>query len=142
MYLELFKSNKKKIILLDGEPKVTANSVEDIDSFGHSKKILSMLSSGTCPDAYWADEDNNLWEGFNICVGVPENVCPGCQFILSETDSITRKYFNKDGGNKISTGHYDNNGDFEPDTKPDLSDGRYDLVDGSDTCTNCGKVLG
>lgn len=165
MYLELFKANKKKVILLNGEPKITATSVEDIDSDGQSEQILSMLSSGTNPDAYWKDEDDNLWDGFNVCTGIPDPDdflkdsnpneqsefvnpdvlhCKKCGADLTVKDNVTRRYINKDeGDDKFSSGHYDKTtGDYEPYCKADLSNGRYDLVDNSDTCTNCGEVVG
>lgn len=70
------------------------------------------------------------------------NVCD-CGQHLSDNCSVVRSYTNKDNGpDKTCMGHYDDNGDFEPDERVDLSGGRYDLVDGSDKCYNCGCIVG
>lgn len=70
--------------------------------------------------------------------------CPKCKADLTIKDSVTRTYINKDTeeeGDVKAQGHYDKNGYFESDHSVDLSEGRYDLVDGSDTCTTCDTVL-
>ena len=69
--------------------------------------------------------------------------CTVCNSDLSKEKSITRVYIDKDSGpDMYSYGHYDSNGDYEPDTNTDLSGGRYDLADGSDSCVECGNVIG
>lgn len=68
--------------------------------------------------------------------------CPTCQADLTVRQSVTRTYINKDGDGDVSTpGHYDPNGYFEPDHSIDLSNGRFDLVDGSDKCTQCDTTI-
>lgn len=69
--------------------------------------------------------------------------CPTCQTNLTLKDSVTRTYINKDSeeGNVKANGHYDKDGYFEPDHSVDLSNGRFDLCDGSDTCTQCETVI-
>ena len=73
----------------------------------------------------------------------PEHICKGCGADLSLSHSIIRKYINKDDNpSKFGTGHYDENGDYEPDQSVNLTDGRYDTVDGCDTCSNCRGIVG
>jgi hypothetical protein len=61
---------------------------------------------------------------------------------LTATNSIKRKYVNKDEGpSKNVLGHLDEDECFVTDTDVHLNDGRYDLVDGSDTCVECGELL-
>ena len=56
--------------------------------------------------------------------------------------SVRREYINKgDGPSAYAFGHYDENGDFEADDAPDLSNGSYDLCDNSDTCAKCRAQL-
>lgn len=63
--------------------------------------------------------------------------CPECKTDLTTWKSVSRGYTNKDGGpSAYALGHYDENGDFEPDNGP-LPEGRYDLGDNSDTCAEC-----
>lgn len=71
------------------------------------------------------------------------HTCPKCKADLTIKYSVTRTYNNKDTeeGNVKAKGHYDKNGYFEPDHKVDLSEGRYDLVDGADTCTQCDTII-
>ena len=69
------------------------------------------------------------------------NICQ-CGCSLEVKKSVVREYINKDGGeSRFALGHY-TKGDFEPDETIDLSTGRYDLVDGSDKCADCDKVVG
>jgi hypothetical protein len=71
----------------------------------------------------------------------PTTPCPGCGADLSQKKSVSRNYYNKDGGEpRVGLGHLEN-GEYEPDTHVDLSDGRFDLLDGSDACMDCGGVL-
>lgn len=71
-----------------------------------------------------------------------------CGADLSNRESVKRTYINKDASDddtsldQASLGHYSEEGDYEPDTPVDLSNGRYDLVDGSDTCVECEGVVG
>lgn len=69
--------------------------------------------------------------------------CKGCGSDLGDTNAVKRQYINKDDedGSAYALGHYEND-EFESDSKPDLSGGRFDLCDGSDTCMNCGEVVG
>lgn len=72
-----------------------------------------------------------------------ERKCPSCGTDLTVRSSTLREYINEDDGPSIfGEGHYDNNGYYEPDSNTDLSGGRYDLCDGSDTCAACGTVVG
>ena len=68
--------------------------------------------------------------------------CPNCDRHLSERNSVGRMYINKDveGTSAMVHGHYDENGDFEPDSGS-LPEGRFDLGDNSDHCENCGEDL-
>ena len=73
----------------------------------------------------------------------PAHTCKNCGADLTKRNTVVREYVNKDDGpNRYGDGHYNEDGDFEPDRGVDLSDGRYDNVDGSDTCGNCGEVVG
>jgi hypothetical protein len=66
-----------------------------------------------------------------------------CGASLNERFSVRREYTSKDDAPSVyGEGHYENNGDYEPDTNTSLADGRFDLSDGSDTCTVCGEVVG
>lgn len=69
--------------------------------------------------------------------------CSECGIDLSRPQSIKRTYTSKRDDSKVSGyGHYDKNGDYDPDVKADLSNGSYDLVEGSDTCSNCENTVG
>lgn len=69
--------------------------------------------------------------------------CNGCKTCLHDSASIVRTYTNKDDGANVKChGHYDENGGFEADEKVDLSNGRYDLCELSDKCSNCGEFVG
>jgi len=69
--------------------------------------------------------------------------CRGCGADLSEKDTVRREYINKDdGASAFNLGHYEPDGTYEPDHFTDLSGGRYDLCDGSDTCIYCDEVVG
>lgn len=69
--------------------------------------------------------------------------CIECGADLTAKDAVRRTYINKDGESARSVdGHYDAQGVFDTNRSCDLSDGRFDLVDGSDTCNNCGSVVG
>ena len=73
----------------------------------------------------------------------PSFKCKGCYSDLTKRNSISREYIDKDEGpSRFGSGHYDVEGDYEPDGYVNLSDGRYDNVDGSDTCGDCGEVVG
>jgi hypothetical protein len=71
------------------------------------------------------------------------NTCPNCNADLTKEASVSREYINKndDGENIHAEGHYDSEGYFEPERHVDLSQGRFDLCDGSDTCTQCNHIL-
>ena len=66
-----------------------------------------------------------------------------CGASLNTDSAVQREYIDKgDKPNMVSFGHYDENGNFEPDQKVDLSGGNYDTFDGCDTCTDCGNIVG
>jgi hypothetical protein len=74
--------------------------------------------------------------------------CPNtiCGEDLTKPQSILREYVNKDKGASVfCLGHYqkDSTGDyfFEPDESVDLSSGRYDLAEDSDSCIICDQRL-
>lgn len=69
--------------------------------------------------------------------------CP-CGNDLEAKGSVCRTYTPKDEKYPESHcfGHYDSNGDFEPDSSPSYPVVHHDLVDGSDTCDKCGAVVG
>ena len=70
-------------------------------------------------------------------------VCKGCDADLTLRNAISRKYTSKDDGkDRYGIGHYDKMGDYEPDYNTYLADGRYDLHDGSDTCSICKEIVG
>jgi hypothetical protein len=56
---------------------------------------------------------------------------------------VSRRYDHKDdeAGKPYNAvyclGHYDDSGYFDADEQADLSDGRYDLLEDSDTCVEC-----
>jgi len=65
-----------------------------------------------------------------------------CNADLCQPKSVLRKYISKDGDpDMFGYGHYNNDGYYDPDTKTDLSNGRYDLLDGSDTCRACNATI-
>lgn len=69
--------------------------------------------------------------------------CAECGADLTAKNAVRRTYTNKDGlGDKSVDGNYDARDDFDTNNSCDLSDGRYGLIDGSDTCNNCGEVVG
>jgi len=75
-------------------------------------------------------------------------ICPKCRADLTQANSVARTYINKDStdeengfDDKISYGHYGDDGYFTPDQEADLSDGRYDLMSDSDSCTSCDSTL-
>jgi hypothetical protein len=89
-----------------------------------------------------------------------ETTCPNCKADLTQDYSVNREYINKDADEvdeddqatdeddnasvtcegfykKDSAGHYF----FEPQSDCDLSTGRFDLLDDSDTCASCDHNL-
>lgn len=67
-----------------------------------------------------------------------------CGNDLTVKFSVCRNYVTKDENkypNSHCYGHY-KRGLFEPDTYPDYPLEHHDLVDGSDTCTLCRKIVG
>jgi len=71
----------------------------------------------------------------------PVNTCKICGADLSKEKSITREY-KGDGDSVYGLGHYEDDGTYEPDVETSLGSGRYDLQDGSDTCSSCFEVVG
>jgi len=70
------------------------------------------------------------------------NRCAECGADWSLFESVSREYVNKDGGvSAFGAGHYEPEGMFEPDRKVDLSNGRFDLLDNSDSCISCGLTI-
>ncbi|QOX80808.1 hypothetical protein FY034_17445 (plasmid) [Trichlorobacter lovleyi] len=77
-----------------------------------------------------------------------EKPCPHCKTNLCAPGAVERHYIDKDApetmgdfSDAIGFGHYDHEGNFEPDHPADLSGGRYDLMDDSDRCASCGGQL-
>ena len=70
--------------------------------------------------------------------------CPHCQGELSDSDSVNRTYVSKrvDDETINATGHYLTDGTFENDSFDGFSSGEsYDLLDDSDSCNHCGKIV-
>jgi len=65
-----------------------------------------------------------------------------CGNDLEALFSVRRKYTSLELPSRFAEGHYDNQGDFDPDTNTDLSGGSFDTFDGADTCTTCLVVVG
>jgi hypothetical protein len=71
--------------------------------------------------------------------------CKKCGANLWQKEAVTRTYISKDTSNPDShaRGHYDRaSGDYSQDRSPDYPLVSHDLVDGSDTCSVCGAVVG
>jgi hypothetical protein len=71
--------------------------------------------------------------------------CPTCKRDLTVMHMVTREYIAKnpkENENSYCTGHYNKDGNFEPDGKPSYPVVNHDLLDGSDSCTNCTTVVG
>jgi len=71
--------------------------------------------------------------------------CPKCKSDLGEVGAVTREYLarnQQENEDSYLVGHYDQSGNFEPDGKPSYPVVNHDLVDGSDSCTHCGTVVG
>lgn len=70
------------------------------------------------------------------------SICGNCEADLTDKERVCREYISKDGHSSVfSYGHYDQEGNFVPDKEADLSRGRYDLADDSDTCDACGSKI-
>lgn len=68
-----------------------------------------------------------------------------CGNDLTSVEAVCRTYISKDQDKYPDShvlGHYEKNGDFEPDGSPDYPLEHHDLVDGSDTCVACGTCVG
>ena len=67
--------------------------------------------------------------------------CGKCGADLCIGNSVKREYTPKDDGVKpvIALGHYETNGDFEPDNSVGFGGNRFDLCDNSDSCAICGS---
>lgn len=105
---------------------------------------VTLQGTGKSQEEAW----NDAVQAFSNDPGEPhevheEHLCEQCGADLTVEYSVERCYTNKDEGpNRSVGGHYTDEGVFENDHSCDLSDGRYDLLDGSDTCTSCGSVVG
>lgn len=89
-----------------------------------------------------------IWNGTEdpqIIQLIPKGMlCPSCRNDLRGTKAVQRTYINKtrEDEDGIALGYYEKNGDFEPQEKIDWdNDCSYDLIEDSDSCTNCGKGL-
>lgn len=72
------------------------------------------------------------------------NTC-SCGNDLETKGSVCRTYVTKDKDkypDSYCFGHYESNGDFEPDGSPSYPVVHHDLVDGSDKCEECGAIVG
>jgi hypothetical protein len=66
-----------------------------------------------------------------------------CGVNLEVKGAVQRAYLGKrNAPTKHGLGHYNKDGDYEPDRIADLTAGSYDTVDGCDTCAKCGAVVG
>jgi len=66
------------------------------------------------------------------------NTCPECGADYRNLGAVNRRYCCKWEGPDITcAGHYDNEGTFDPDERVDSDLVGYDLLDDSDTCSNC-----
>lgn len=105
---------------------------------------VTLRGSGKTQEEAWED----AVQSFASDPGEPqsateEHVCQDCGANLTKEDAVNRRYTNKDEGNDRSVdGHYTSEGVFENDHSCDLSGGRFDLLDGSDTCNSCGAIVG
>jgi hypothetical protein len=76
-----------------------------------------------------------------------KNICTNthCKAKLTENDSVTREYVNKDSldanDNVFAQGHYTDDGEFINDSFNGFDGGRFDLLDDSDTCSTCNHKL-
>jgi hypothetical protein len=71
--------------------------------------------------------------------------CKKCGANLWQKKAVLRTYSTKDTSNpdSFARGHYNReSGYFEPDTNPTFPLISHDLLDGGDTCTSCGAVVG
>jgi hypothetical protein len=71
--------------------------------------------------------------------------CHRCGADLALCSSVQRTYISKDPEeyeDSYCLGHYEENGDFEPDSKPSYPVVHHDLLDGSDDCNQCGATVG
>ncbi len=68
------------------------------------------------------------------------NTCSKCGADLTVMNSVRREYISKseDGNSVFGQGHYDTNGDYDPDTSISFGNRSFDLCDDSDTCAACG----
>jgi hypothetical protein len=76
---------------------------------------------------------------------VKANQCTGCGACLDLKGAVIRTYISKDTASPDATcrGHYDpKTRDFDADGNPSYPLVSHDLVDGSDTCSVCNKVVG
>lgn len=68
--------------------------------------------------------------------------CEHCSQNLTEDDSVCREYYSKDDDDSVSIiGKYETK-DCYFESKEGLPHGNYDYGDDSDTCTNCGHIVG
>lgn len=74
---------------------------------------------------------------------IDPQTCPHCGSDLSEDATVRRTYVNKDDedGDVSGLGHYNTEGQYEPDRFDGFGDGRFDLRDDSDTCAHCDGAL-
>ena len=91
-----------------------------------------------------SEETGFCHKGFMYRTGEPMTACPHCRADLTQPESVTREYANKDTdseeGGVFAHGHYENDV-FESDRFSGFGGGRFDLLDNSDTCSACDGQL-
>lgn len=84
-----------------------------------------------------------------ISIETSKPICSFCSSDLTQDSSVSREYVNKDSSSEDSVvsclGYFKkdrfNEYFFEPQTNCDLSSGRFDLLDDSDSCSSCENKL-
>jgi len=111
----------------DVQVPVDGQKWRDIEKGGRLKAIIeAMLSNATYAKIY----------------ALIHNSEPTCTCNHMQPGSVCRRYDDKDGKDPVySFGRYNKLGDFCPDKSVDLSGGRYDLADDSDTCLICAEQI-
>ena len=113
---------------------LTGDMWRDIEMNGLDDNLVKLFMTG--------DPNHVRTVGAMLEDGVMPCLC-GADHTLPE--SVTREYVDKDGDDESSSeyglGHYLADGTFEPDQSADLSGGRFDLLNDSDKCSQCGGQL-
>jgi hypothetical protein len=123
------EENTRKAVFSNKDVQVSVNGEKwrDIEKCGRLEEIVeAMLSNATYASIY----------------ALIHNSVPTCTCDHTQTGSVCRRYDDKDGRESVySYGRYNKLGDFCPDKAVDLSGGRYDLADDSDTCLICANII-